>query len=83
MPRRWHKPPRDLVLDRIEFYQDVGATASEISDETLLPLTQIMTIIERLAAEGLIARNGRVRRIGKKTTEHAAVWIAVRQAEAS
>ena len=82
--RPWKdKPPREVVLERISFYEDVGATASEISDETLLPLREIRGEIEKLADEGFIARNGFLRQCGKKSRSHATVWIAATHAEAS
>jgi hypothetical protein len=81
-PRR-DKPPREIVLERIEFYGDVGATASEISDETLLSLREIKQIIEKLADEGSIMRNGLHRHCGKKKREHAVVWIGTQYARAS
>jgi hypothetical protein len=81
-PRR-DKPPREVVLERISFYEDVGATPSEISDETLLPLREIKGEIEKLAAEGRIAHNGLFRQRGKKSIPHATVWIAAAFAEAS
>ena len=81
-PRR-DKPPREVVLERIEFYQDLGATASEISDETLLPLREIKVVIENLADEGSIRRSGVYRHCGKKQREHAVVWVGAQYARAS
>jgi hypothetical protein len=81
-PRR-DKPLREVVLERIHFYEDVGATASEISDETLLPLREIKVEIAKLAKEGYITLNGLHRQCGKKCLEHAAVWVDAAFAKAS